>query len=44
MDVRPNYAFERTVMRHLVRPLGACEYFAPAGASRPLRAAAQRER
>ena len=40
----PNCAFERSVMRHLGRPLGAYKHFAPAGAGRPLRAAAQRER
>jgi hypothetical protein len=39
-----NCAFERSALRLLGRPLGASDYFAPAGASRPPRAAAQRER
>ena len=42
--VRPSYAFEQFVRRRLGRPQGACEHLAPAGASRPVRTAAQRKR
>ena len=39
-----NFAFEPSVTRGQRRPAGACDHFAPAGAGRPLRAAAQRGR
>jgi hypothetical protein len=37
----PNVAFEPFVMRGQRCPADACDYFAPAGAGRALRAAAQ---
>jgi hypothetical protein len=40
----PNYAFERSVMRHRERAAGALVYCAPAARVMRPRAAAQRER